>query len=72
MQDLKSIAYPLLLVKGFHRHRRILLGYMPHVAVYIRGLDDINQQKKDANKKRLQKAQHQELEELQFNMNVCR
>lgn len=71
-QDLESIVYPLLIAKGFHRHRRIMLGYMPHVAVYIRGLDDINQQQKDANKKRLQKVQHEELEQLQFNMDVCR
>lgn len=71
-QDVDSIDVPLLLAKGFRRHERILLGFMPHVAVYVRGLDDINQQQKDGNKKRLQKVQHEELEKLQLKMNACR
>jgi hypothetical protein len=71
-QDVESINCPLLYAKAFHRHERILLGYMPHVALYLRGLEQANQQQKDANKKRLQKVQHEELEKVQLKMNICR
>ncbi|CAE6480843.1 unnamed protein product [Rhizoctonia solani] len=69
--DVDSIDCPLLYAKAFQSHERILLGFMPHVLVYFRGLERVNQQQKDANKKRLQKVQHEELERVQIRMDAC-
>ncbi|KAG8752687.1 hypothetical protein FRC12_011837, partial [Ceratobasidium sp. 428] len=71
-KDAEAIDCPLLLAKAFRRHEQILLGPMPHVAVYLRGLEQIVQKQKDSNKKRLQKVQHEELERVQARMNICR
>ncbi|KDN37507.1 hypothetical protein RSAG8_10106, partial [Rhizoctonia solani AG-8 WAC10335] len=56
---------------SFYRYKAILLGCMPHVAVYLRGLEHANQLKKHANRKRLQTAHHKELEEIQAMMDAC-
>ncbi|CAE6459263.1 unnamed protein product, partial [Rhizoctonia solani] len=69
--DVESIDCPLLYVKAFQSHERILLGLMPHVLVYLRGLERTNQQQKEANKKRLQKVQHEELERVRIRMDAC-
>lgn len=71
-RDVDSIDCPLLLVKMFRHHEMILQGPMPHVLLFLRGLDRINQQQKDATKKRLQKVQHEELEKVQAKMTTCR
>ncbi|CAE6529326.1 unnamed protein product [Rhizoctonia solani] len=55
----------------FYRHKAILLGCMPHVAVYLRGLEYVNRLQKQANRKRLQTAHHKELEEIQARMDAC-
>ncbi|CAE6484842.1 unnamed protein product, partial [Rhizoctonia solani] len=55
----------------FYRHKAILLGCMPHVALYLGGLRSANQLQKDANKKRLQSAHHKELEEILKGMDIC-
>ncbi|KAG9122802.1 hypothetical protein FRC07_000653, partial [Ceratobasidium sp. 392] len=70
-KDAEIIESPLLYVKAFRRHEQILLGPMPHVAVYLRGLERIIQKQKESNKKRLQKVQHEELEKVQQKMTVC-
>ncbi|KAJ1305435.1 hypothetical protein OPQ81_000445 [Rhizoctonia solani] len=69
--DKESISRPLLYAKAFRNHERILLGFMPHVLVYLRGLERFNQQQKEANKKRLQKVQHEELEKVRVRMDAC-
>ncbi|CAE6385928.1 unnamed protein product [Rhizoctonia solani] len=69
--DVESIDCPLLYAKAFHNHERILLGFMPHVSVYLRGLERVNQQQKEVNKKRLQKVQHEELEKVRIKMDAC-
>ncbi|KAF8594569.1 hypothetical protein BDV93DRAFT_549191 [Ceratobasidium sp. AG-I] len=66
-----SIECPLLLAKMFRHHEMILQGSMPHVLVYLRGLERINQQQRDTTKKRLQKVQHEELERVQAKMATC-
>ncbi|KAG8744274.1 hypothetical protein FRC10_010437 [Ceratobasidium sp. 414] len=70
-KDAEGIECPLLYAKAFRRHEQILLGPMPHVAVYLRGLERIVQRQKESNKKRLQKVQHEELEKVQIKMTVC-
>ncbi|KAF8686413.1 UvrD-like helicase C-terminal domain [Rhizoctonia solani] len=69
--DIELINCPLLYAKAFQYHERILLGLMPHVMIYLRGLERVNQQEKETNKKRLQKVQHEELERVQSRMNAC-
>jgi hypothetical protein len=71
-RDVEGIECPLLLVKMFRYHEMVLQGPMPHVHVYLRGLERINQRQKDATKKRLQKVQHEELEKVQAKMTTCR
>lgn len=71
-RDIDSIDCPLLLVKMFRHHEMILQGPMPHVLVYLRGLERINQRQKDMTKRRLQKVQHEELEKVQVKMTTCR
>ncbi|CAE6472902.1 unnamed protein product [Rhizoctonia solani] len=70
-KDVESIDYPLLYVKAFQNHERILLGCMPHVLVYLRGLEHVNQQRKEANKERLKKVQHEELDKVRIRMDAC-
>ncbi|KAH7337987.1 hypothetical protein B0J17DRAFT_706450 [Rhizoctonia solani] len=70
-KDVESIDCPLLYVKAFQNHERILLGFMPHVLVYLRGLERFNQQQKEGNKKRLQKVQHEELDRVRIRMDAC-
>ncbi|KAG8719695.1 hypothetical protein FRC08_002227 [Ceratobasidium sp. 394] len=70
-KDAEGIECPLLYAKAFRRHEQILLGPMPHVAVYFRGLERIVQRQKESNKKRLQKVQHEELERVQIKMTIC-
>ncbi|QRW07577.1 P-loop nucleoside triphosphate hydrolase [Ceratobasidium sp. AG-Ba] len=70
-RDVEGIDCPLLLAKTFRRHEQLLLGPMPHVAVYLRGLERIVVKQKDINKKRLQKVEHEELERVQTKMNIC-
>ncbi|CUA74878.1 TPR and ankyrin repeat-containing protein 1 [Rhizoctonia solani] len=69
--DVESIECPLLFAKAFQSHERILIGPMPHVSVYLRGLERLNQQQKEANKKRLQKVQHEELDKVRIRMDAC-
>jgi hypothetical protein len=69
-KDAEGIECPSLHAKGFRR--RLLLGPLPHVAVYLRGLEQVNQRQKDANKKQLQKVRHEALERVQAEMNICR
>ncbi|CAE6411540.1 unnamed protein product [Rhizoctonia solani] len=69
--DVKSIDCPPLYAKASRSHGRILLGFMPHALVYLRGLERINQQQKETNKKRLQKVQHAELDEIRNRMDAC-
>ncbi|KAG8687201.1 hypothetical protein FRC11_007608 [Ceratobasidium sp. 423] len=69
--DVESIDCPLLYVKAFRSHERTLLGFMPHVSVYLRGLERVNQQQKEVNKKRLQKVQHEELDKVLIRMDAC-
>ncbi|KAJ1305473.1 hypothetical protein OPQ81_000480 [Rhizoctonia solani] len=64
-EDLRSLP------GSFYRHKAILLGCMPHVAAYLRGLEHVNQLQKHANRKRLQTAHHKELEEIQTRMDAC-
>ncbi|QRV93432.1 UvrD-like helicase carboxy-terminal domain protein [Ceratobasidium sp. AG-Ba] len=71
-KEAEGIECPLLYAKAFRRHEQILLGPMPHVLLYLRGLERIVQKQKDSNKKRLQKVQHEELERVQAKMNSCR
>ncbi|KAF8594570.1 P-loop containing nucleoside triphosphate hydrolase protein [Ceratobasidium sp. AG-I] len=70
-KDASLISGPLLLAQVSRRHQHILLGPMPHVVEYLRGLERINQRQKESNKKRLQKVQHEELEKVQARMNIC-
>ncbi|KAG9101942.1 hypothetical protein FS749_001473 [Ceratobasidium sp. UAMH 11750] len=70
-KDAEGIECPLLLAKAFRRHEQILLGPMPHVVVYLHGLEQIVQKQKESNKKRLQKVQHEELERVQVKMTIC-
>ncbi|QRW20980.1 GNAT family acetyltransferase [Rhizoctonia solani] len=70
-KDVDSIDCPLLYAQAFRYHERVLLGCMPHVLVYLRGLERVNQQEKEANKKRLQKVQHEELDRVRIRMDAC-
>ncbi|KAG9081885.1 hypothetical protein FRC06_005350 [Ceratobasidium sp. 370] len=70
-KDAEGIECPLLLARAFRRHEQILLGPMPHVVVYLHGLEQIVQKQKESNKKRLQKVQHEELERVQAKMTIC-
>ncbi|KAG8690837.1 hypothetical protein FRC11_008770 [Ceratobasidium sp. 423] len=60
--------------ESFYEHKAILLGYMPHAAVCLRGLVHVNNQQNQANRKRLQseRTHHKELEEIQAIMDACR
>ncbi|KAG8731126.1 hypothetical protein FRC11_005047, partial [Ceratobasidium sp. 423] len=69
--DVEAIHYPQSNAEAFRRHKRILLGFMPHVFVYLRGLERVNQKQKEANKKRLQKAVHMELDVIRIRMDAC-
>jgi hypothetical protein len=71
-RDIEGIECPLLLVKRYRYHKIILQGLMPHVLVYLRGLERANQLKKDATKKRLQRVQHEELDQVQATMTTCK
>lgn len=71
-KDAKLISGPLSITQASRHHQYILLGAMPHVVEYLRGLERINQQQKESNKKRLQNVKHEELEMVQARMNVCR
>ncbi|KAG8751398.1 hypothetical protein FRC11_009438, partial [Ceratobasidium sp. 423] len=57
--------------KAFRHHKRLLLGFMPHVLIYLRGLTQVNQQQKEANKRRLKRATHAELDSIQVRMGAC-
>ncbi|KAH7337929.1 hypothetical protein B0J17DRAFT_405385 [Rhizoctonia solani] len=70
-KDIKMVEGSGPALRSFYRYKAILLGCMPHVAVYLRGLEHANQQQKHANRKRLQIAHHKELEEIQKRMDVC-
>ncbi|QRW07579.1 P-loop nucleoside triphosphate hydrolase [Ceratobasidium sp. AG-Ba] len=67
-----GIECPLFDPKTFRRHEHILLGPMPHVMLYLRGLERVIQNQKTVYKKQLQKVQHEDLERLQDGMNACR
>ncbi|QRV93434.1 TPR and ankyrin repeat-containing protein 1 [Ceratobasidium sp. AG-Ba] len=67
-----GIECPLFDPKTFSRHERILLGPMPHVMLYLRGLERVIQNQKTVYKKQLQKVKHEDLERLQDGMNACR
>ncbi|KDN38026.1 hypothetical protein RSAG8_09799, partial [Rhizoctonia solani AG-8 WAC10335] len=69
--DVESIDCPLLCIRAFKSHERILLGFMPHVLVYLCGLERINQQEKEATMKRLQTATRAELDGIRIRMDVC-
>jgi hypothetical protein len=71
-KDVEGIECPSLYNEDSRRHGQLLLGPMPHVAVYLRGLEQVNQRQKDFNKKQLQKVQHEALEKIQAKMNRCR
>ncbi|CAE6419472.1 unnamed protein product, partial [Rhizoctonia solani] len=61
-----------LLLDRLHRHHTMVLqGPMPHVLVFLRGLEQVTQAQKVAVKKRLQKVQHEELEKVQSRMTLC-
>ncbi|KAG8760240.1 hypothetical protein FRC11_000711 [Ceratobasidium sp. 423] len=70
-KDIEAPEGPGPLPTFFYRHKAILLGCMPHVAVYLRGLEHMNQLQKHANRKRLQTAHHKELEEIEARMGAC-
>ncbi|KAG8748970.1 hypothetical protein FRC11_011693 [Ceratobasidium sp. 423] len=58
--------------ESFYQHKAILLGCMPHVAVYLRSLEHVNRLQKYENRKRLQTAHHKELKAIQARMDACR
>ncbi|CAE6474691.1 unnamed protein product [Rhizoctonia solani] len=66
-----DIECPLLLDRLHRLHTMVLQGPMPHVLVFLRGLEQITQVQKAAVKKRLQKVQHEELEKVQSRMTLC-
>ncbi|KAL5633836.1 hypothetical protein ACGC1H_005876 [Rhizoctonia solani] len=71
MKDIKEPESVRPRPELFYCYKAILLGCMPHVAAYLRGLEHANQLKKHANRKRLQTAHHKELEEIQTRMDAC-
>ncbi|CAE6446845.1 unnamed protein product [Rhizoctonia solani] len=69
--DVESIDCPLLCTRAFRSHERILLGLMPHVLLYLRGLEKINQQEKEETVERLPEAAYSELHSFRTRMDVC-
>ncbi|CAE7089127.1 unnamed protein product [Rhizoctonia solani] len=67
----EDIECPLLLDKLYRHHAMVLQGPMPHVLVFLRGLEQVTHSQKNAIKKRLQKVQHEELEKVQARMTLC-
>ncbi|KAL5633867.1 hypothetical protein ACGC1H_005902 [Rhizoctonia solani] len=69
--DVESIDCPLLCIKAFQTHERILLGLMPHILVYLRGLETVNQEQKQVTVQRLPTATYAELDNIRIRMDVC-